>query len=52
MEEDKRGGVGGWPAGGNMHDILETCITGINCIRERLINKNCSSPTPPKCLDV
>ena len=24
--EDKRGGVGGWPAGGNMHAIFETCI--------------------------
>ena len=37
--------AGGWQAGGNMHDILETCITtGINCIRERLINRNCSSP--------
>ena len=41
--------AGGWPAGGNMHDILETCITtGINCIRERLINRNCSSPNTQK----
>ena len=41
--------AGGWQAGGNMHDILETCITtGINCIRERLINRNCSSPNTQK----
>ena len=29
--------------------LLETCITtGINCIRERLINGRCSSPHTPK----